>query len=258
MSSINYPILEFDSNKKAIIDPSLIIEKKEVPEICIFPFYYHVIQQLNKKGFLEEIARIESTITPPITLYGLLHNGKRLAVITPGLGAPFAAGNLELAIALGCRKFIVIGSCGVLDSEILTNQFIIPTSAIRDEGTSYHYIPPSREIKADSEIVEKMQSFLFKKKIKYQVGKTWTTDGFFRETYGKIQRRIAEGAIIVEMEAAALFAVAQFRNVRLGYILAGGDDVSGLTWDRRLKMRSVDFYEKFFWLSADICIELFS
>ena len=59
------------------------------------------------------------------------------------------------------------------------------------------------------------------------------------------------------MEAAALIAVAEFRKIKLGYVLSGGDDISGLEWDRRLQMGAANFHEKFFWLAADLCLEIF-
>ncbi|HPP85188.1 MAG TPA: uridine phosphorylase, partial [Bacillota bacterium] len=71
-------------------------------------------------------------------------------------------------------------------------------------------------------------------KIPFIKAKTWTTDAIFRETEAKIEKRVAEGCVTVEMEAAAFFAVSKFRNVLLGQILYGGDDLSGIEWDRRL------------------------
>ena len=257
MSPLNYPILEFDSSEKSIIDPFKVIKGGPVPRVCIFPLFHHVIQKFKGEEILEEIIQFESLVQPPTSLYNLEYQGNDIAILSSALGAPFAAANLEIAIALGCKNFIVIGTCGVLDREIERNQLIIPNSAIRDEGTSYHYAPPSREIEVNPEIVNKIQPCLIKSKIDNQVGKTWTTDAFFRETYGKIKRRKAEGAITVEMEAAALISVAKFRNVKLGYILSGGDDISGLEWDKRLQMGAANFYEKFFWLAADVCLDIF-
>ena len=98
--------------------------------------------------------------------------------------------------------------------------------------------------------------YLRKTHVDHILGKTWTTDAFFRETPNKIKARKSEGAICVEMEASALMAVAQFRKVQLGFILAAGDDVSGLTWDQRLQTKNVSFPERFFWLAADICLTL--
>ncbi|MFW9951378.1 MAG: nucleoside phosphorylase [Candidatus Thorarchaeota archaeon] len=258
MSNFLYPILEFDPSQKAIIDPKLVYQKIKVPKICLFTLYYHITEKFSAEGLLEKVYEIESTVTHPFTLYRLEYKGKEIAIASSALGAPYAASVLEIAIAHGCTQFLVIGSCGVLENRIQRNQFVIPNAAIRDEGTSYHYVAPSREIEADSKIVGRISSYLSKNNIKNIIGKTWTTDAFFRETFGKIKRRKAEGAVIVEMEAAALFAVAKFRNVKLGYILAGGDDVSGLEWDRRLKMRSADFYERFFWLAVEICQEIYS
>ena len=111
MNSIDYPILEYDPGKKALIEPSTIIKEQQVPKVCLLPFYYDTIQQFRNEGILEEIAQIESSATPNICLYALEFKGKKLAVISPGLGAPYAASILDVAIALGCRKFLAFGSC---------------------------------------------------------------------------------------------------------------------------------------------------
>jgi len=256
MNSDKYPILEYDQEKRAIIEPSQVIPRLDVPEYCIIPYYNKVFTFLKKKEKLRQITQEETIVTFNLPLYEMKYKNNRLAIMTPGITAPFAAAILEFVIATGCKKFIIVGSCGVLDKKIIRNQLIIPTSAIRDEGTSYHYLPASREIQADPMIVAKIKESLDEKKINYITGKTWTTDAFYRETPEKIKKRREEGAIVVEMEAAALFAVAQFRNVKIGYILNGGDDVSGFEWDPRLEKKSNDFHENLFELAADICLKL--
>lgn len=120
-----------------------------------------------------------------------------------------------------------------VDSVINLAQALIPTSAVRDEGTSYHYLPPSREVSARTRAVAALQDTLTAHNIPFVLGKTWTTDAIYRETPARIARRRDEGCIAVEMEAAAFFAVAQFRGVELAQILYAGDDVSGDTWDTR-------------------------
>ena len=257
MKSHKFPILEHDPERMALIEPSKHIPKLDVPEHCLFPFYYELIKSLEKKGVLKKITQETSLVTPPLPLYETEYEGKRLAVMTPGLTAPFAAGILEFAIATGCKKFLAFGSCGVLDNTIEKGRLILPTAAIRDEGTSYHYIPPSREITADPKVLDRIEKCLTEKEIEYCIGKTWTTDAIYRETPEKIKRRKEEGAITVEMEAAALFAVAEYRKVKLGFLLAGGDDVSGLEWDQRISSKKSDSYlENFFWLAAEICLKL--
>jgi uridine phosphorylase len=90
---------------------------------------------------------------------------------------------------MGCKKFIACGMCGVLQKELAVGHLIIPTSAVRDEGTSYHYVKPSREITADERIVKIIENTLVEKKIPYIKAKTWTTDAFYRETPRKIAQR---------------------------------------------------------------------
>jgi uridine phosphorylase len=133
---------------------------------------------------------------------------------------------------------------------------IVPTSAVRDEGTSYHYLPPSREVAADSEVVAAIIATLERHNLPYVTGKTWTTDALYRETRPKIARRVAEGCITVEMEAAACFAVAAFRGVRFGQILYAGDDLSGDLWDERGWHGHASGREKLFWLAADAVVSL--
>ncbi|MCX7861359.1 MAG: phosphorylase, partial [Chloroflexus sp.] len=82
----------------------------------------------------------------------------------------------------------------------------------RDEGVSYHYLPPSREVLADTSGVRALEETFRHHNVPYRMGKTWTTDAPYRETANKIAQRKAEGCLSVEMEAAAMMAVAQFRG----------------------------------------------
>jgi uridine phosphorylase len=160
-------------------------------------------------------------------------DGQRIAVVHPGVGAPLAVTALEELIALGCKTFIACGGAGVLDREITVGHVIIPLAAVRDEGTSYHYLPPGREVAPTPRAVEAILSTLTAHEIPYVTGKTWTTDALYRETAGRVAARRAEGCLTVEMEASAFFAVAQFRGITFGQLLYGGDDVSSHDWDSR-------------------------
>ena len=115
----------------------------------------------------------------------------------------------------------------------LVGNLILPTSAVRDEGTSYHYLPPAREVVCDKEIIEKVCKELDGMNVPYVTGKTWTTDAFYQETPDMVKHRQEEGCITVEMETAAFFAVAKFYQLQLAQILYAGDDVSGEKWDER-------------------------
>jgi uridine phosphorylase len=163
---------------------------------------------------------------------------------------------LEEAIAFGCRKFIACGGCGVLDKDIAVGHLVVVSGAVRDEGVSYHYLPPAREVTANPNAVSALVRTLDDRAVPYRVGKTWTTDAPYRETANKITRRRDEGCLTVEMESAALIAVAQFRNAVFGQVLYGGDDLSGAEWDSRQWTSRSEVRQSLFWLSADACLSL--
>ena len=154
-----------------------------------------------------------------------------------GVGAPLAVGWIEELITLGGRAFVAAGGAGVLVPGLAMGHVIVPTSAVRDEGTSYHYLPPSREVAPTADALDAIVATLDAHEVPHVQGKTWTTDGVFRETREKVKRRVAEGCLAVEMEAAAFFAVARFRGVSFGQMLYAGDDLSGDAWDGREWMR---------------------
>ncbi len=249
------PILEFDPAREAMIEPSRLSPPLDVPEHCVICFFKEVLDKI--------VAETNATVLAALNwedgkhcLYEIDYQGKRLAFIHPGVGAPLAAGVLESSIAHGCRKFVVCGGCGVLQSEIAVGHLILVSNAVRDEGVSYHYLPSSREVAADSATLAVLKDTLEERGVPFLTGKTWTTDAPYRETSAKVALRRAEGCLTVEMEASALMAVAQFRNVALGQILYGGDDLGGEEWSNRGWMTRTDVREKLFWLAADACLRL--
>ena len=230
---MNYPILEFDPATEALVEPARVVRPLPgMPKACVLCFFSEVIEELEAAGRLTEIHAFHSAIGwHPV--YELEQDGRRAALIHPGVGAPLAAALFEEAIALGGENFIACGGAGVLDGAVPKGHPMVVASAVRDEGVSYHYLAPCREAAASPEAVAAIESVLRERNIPYDVIKTWTTDAFYRETKGKIAARRAEGCAAVEMEAASFFAVAQFRGVKFGQLLYAGDDVSGEVWDPR-------------------------
>ena len=252
---ISAPILEFDDTPQAVLEPKKLIKPRDVPEHAVVCFFQEVIAHLTQEHGAHVIKHLRSEIgVHPV--YEMEWDGKRLAVFHPGVGAPLAAAMLEEVIALGCRTFIACGGAGVLDSEIAVGHVLVPARAIRDEGTSYHYLPPGREVAADPDAVATIEAVLRGRDVEYFITKTWTTDAIYRETPGKVRRRRDEGCLAVEMEAAAFFAVARFRGVRFAQLLYGGDDVSASEWDSRGWNGHTTAREKLFWLAAEACLSL--
>lgn len=258
----NYPILEYDNAPNAIIEPhATVMNGDDVPHRCVLTFFQKVIDDLQANGRLERVSTLRSEIGDnPVYRLDVTSEDTNLtgtvAVAHPGVGGPLSAAFLEELIALGCREFIMCGGAGVLDRDIAVGHLVVPETAMRDEGTSYHYLPPSREVAAHPEAVTAINATLDAHDIPYVQGKTWTTDAIYRETPGKVAHRREEGCITVEMEAASCYAVAQFRNVRLGLLLYGGDDVSGDVWDHRGWHKQDDTRERLFWLAAEAVLRL--
>jgi uridine phosphorylase len=125
------------------------------------------------------------------------------------------------------------------------------SSAVRDEGTSYHYLAPARTVATDPAVVSAIEDVLRRSGVPFTTGTTWTTDAAYRETKEKVALRRSEGCITVEMEAAALLAVAHFRGVTLGQLLYAGDSLAGERWDHRDWVHAHDAREALFWLAAD-------
>jgi uridine phosphorylase len=221
----------------------------------VFCYFGDVIDELVDNGSLQKIAnqKWEDLDRP---LYDMAMGNRRIAVFQPGFGAPLAAALMEEVIARGCRKIIACGGCGVLAREIEVGSLLIPIAAVRDEGTSYHYLPPSREVQVNQDVLQVIESVLDSQRIEYQLVKTWTTDGPYRETPEKVKLRKGEGCLTVEMEAAALFAVANFRQVSFGQILYAGDDVIGLDYQHRQWQSRREIRKKLFNLAVDICLQL--
>jgi uridine phosphorylase len=227
-----YPILEFDPTPQAILNPNPEETAEPLPQRAVLCFFQEILQKLVAEGTLVQIFEIRSEMgSHPV--YRLETPSGPVCVAHPGVGAPLAAGILEELIVQGVNRFIACGGCGVLRPDLAAGHPVVLHSAVRDEGTSYHYLPPSREVGADPRASAVLELVLQERGLVYLAGKAWTTDAFYRETNDRRALRLAEGCDVVEMEAAAFFAVAQFRGVSFGQVVYGGDLVVPEGWDDR-------------------------
>lgn len=243
-------LCEFDESKEAIINPWDLVCKEckvkgEMPKIAVCCFegktFYRLVELL--KGELIAVTKNANGDEP---IYKVSYKGKDIALIMLDVGATGAGGQLEEIYALGVEKVIVYGSCGVLYEDIDDCSIIIPNSAVRDEGLSYHYAPPSDEIEVNPKYIPEFIALLDEFKVGYKVGKTWTTDAFYRETRSKMEKRKEQGCICVEMECSALAAVTAFRGKELFQFLYTADCLDGTKWDERSLSDEVKFDEKDF------------
>ena len=130
-------------------------------------------------------------------------------------------------------KYVLFGGAGCLDKDIARGRVMVPTSAYRDEGTSYHYMPASDYVDMPNAPV--VEAFMRENGLPYVLGRTWTTDALFRETEGNMAKRKAEGCISVEMESAGVQAMCSFRGLQLYAFFTSGDLLDAPKWDARMK-----------------------
>jgi uridine phosphorylase len=132
-----------------------------------------------------------------------------------GIGAPAVAAQLEVLISLGVREFLSLGTAGGLNADQSIGDVVVLNRAVRDEGVSYHYLPPQATVEPDDSLTAALRDRLSGARILATEGITWTTDAPYRETAEEIAHYRDAGVLTVEMEAAALFAIAEIRRVAL-------------------------------------------
>lgn len=225
-----FPVLEFDDNRTAKLNPANFVSEPFRTDKMVITFFPEAVNKLAESGQIVEERLIPGE--DPLMVYRFKEQPDVL--LAPGqVGCPACAGNLDLFHAMGITKVMFCGGGGVLERDIEVGRILVVDGAIRDEGFSYQYIPPSRVIYTDPEVRNKIRKVLDDSGVPYLCGLTWTTDAIFRETAERIESRRREGAKIVEMEQAGCIAVAQFRNFSYGALIYGGDDLSGEEWDGR-------------------------
>lgn len=249
------PLLEFDGAVPALIEPGVHVRARDVPPACVVTFFGDSVRRLIEGGRATVITQ-NAWEDGPHPLLEMQHEGRRVAVLHSGVGAPLAAGLLEEVIAMGCRAFVVCGGAGALLPEVTLGHVVVVESALRDEGTSHHYLAASRYVDADPAAVSVVTGTLAERGVPFITGRTWTTDAPYRETPGKIASRRQEGCVTVEMEAAALAAVASFRGVPLAQLLYGGDDLSGESWDHRSWQTQAEVRDNLLDLAATAALRL--
>jgi len=226
-----YPILEFDQETKAVINPNLLAETHPSlkGDCLIISFFHEVTRKLirEKKIVKHLVIKGENNLV----LYKFLDAD--IYLMNGIVGGPASGGYLDELTGLGIKRVMFIGGGGVLDKNIKTGALMIVKGAIRDEGFSYHYLKPERIVYSDTRITEIIANYLKKRGIPFFEGITWTTDAFYRETRDLIQMRKEEGASMVEMEQASLLAVSKFRNLQYVAIIYSGDDISDILYDQR-------------------------
>ena len=164
-------------------------------------------------------------------LYALKKPKDKIGIMTGfGGGSPMTVELAEEFAAMGVKFMILMTWGGILQPDLKPGDIVVIDKAIRDEGTSYHYLPPAKYIEANSELADQLTEAIKAQGGKSMRGTTWTTDAPYRETVDEIRQYQSEGVKTVEMESAGLFTVGQVRNIPTVSVAVGMDSLADFRW----------------------------
>ncbi len=226
-------LCDFDETINSTFDP---FEVENVipnfPKVGVTCFSKKLMDRYIETFNGEKIAVI-SNANGKEPVYKINYKGKDIALFMSRVGASACTVAYEEVLAMGLEKLVMFGTCGVLDRSIDDLAIIIPTSAIRDEGTSYHYVKAADEIDVNQKYKNEFKNILNNNNVSYVEGKVWTTDTPYRETRNKVLKRKEQGCVCVDMECSAMNAVAQFRNKELFQFFYAADNLDSTKWNQR-------------------------
>ena len=184
----------------------------KIPEVCILDPDGDIVDYLikSKKATLNRCWSCYHT-----QMYGFHHNGMELGIIGCAVGASFAVLLAEQMFVSGCELLVSMTSAGIVNQPPENTRFILIEKSLRDEGTSYHYLPADEPAAIDPTLLERLQSLTSRSLLAVALGSSWTTDAPYRETKTAIEYAKSQGVMAVEMEAAALYAFAKVRQKRV-------------------------------------------
>jgi uridine phosphorylase len=253
MRSGDLPLLEFDPSTTAVIDPTIHRPPLGFPDRAVMCWFGDVVR--HRTVGLEPVHHVPFEHGDH-AICVVSHHGVPVALVSPGVGAPASVTSLEVVIALGATFVIGCGGAGIVRPGFDIGHVIVPTGAVRDEGTSYHYAPADAPVAPHPRALAAIDVVLTDAGVPHEHGLTWTTDAFFRETPAKVARRREQGCVTVEMEAAAMFAAAAFRGATYAQLLYAGDDVSAEEWDERDWTRQATARERLLDLALEAVLRL--
>ena len=222
----------FDDKTPAKLNPDLTANAPKV-DACIITFSKRIEQYVLENYPCTQLGWSRCSCGD-MPIYCFDHAGKRFAFFLSYEGAAMCTAMVEDTHAVfSTDQYVLFGGAGCLNKDIARGRVMVPTSAYRDEGTSYHYMPASDYVDMPNAPV--VEAFMRENGLPYVLGRTWTTDALFRETEGNMAKRKAEGCISVEMESAGVQAMCAYRCLQLYAFFTSGDLLDAPKWDARMK-----------------------
>ncbi len=224
------PILEYDTDRRVLLTPNRK-EGYRFPPRAVMMFHWQAVERLAGARACPVLGTFVN-ITRDAPVFAVEQGGTQICLCAAPLGSAAAVQMMEFLIACGCDRIVAAGSCGALEP-LPENVFAVPARALRDEGASYHYLPPARWVELQEGPAQALCGVLKGRGLSLCRCATWSTDGFFRETQAMVEARRKEGCSVVEMECAGLAACAQFHGVQFTQLLYTADSLAGLCHEER-------------------------
>ena len=235
---MKFPNFENKCGFDSMIEPQRLLSYRkeigtypsfDVPKGVIFIYQKSLFKYITENHAVTKVSGFGDD------MYLLGDSENRIAIIGKfGIGAPAVIIKLEELIAFGVKNFISVGTAGTLQKNIPIGSIMVCDRAIRDEGTSHHYVKPSKYSYASKEMTDKIITAFREKNIEFFVGTSWTIDAPYRETIAEAKAYQSEGVSTVDMEASALFAVSDYRKVNIGSIFSISDSLAELEWNPQM------------------------
>lgn len=218
------PLFHHDLDEPPAFTPESLIEAVRslrgagapaIPPVCVLEFDGDLTDRLIR-DFI--VRKVDGWACFHTEMFAADVDGTPCGIIPRTIGGPYAVLIAEQLIASGARAVIGLTSAGRVSPSVRIPSLVIATSAVRDEGTSYHYLPPAPSVDAPAEFARVLAREVEAVGLPVSSGQVWTTDAPYRETLGQIDHHAKAGVLAVEMQAASLFAFAAARQATVGVV----------------------------------------
>lgn len=218
------PLLRHPHSRPSVFTPEALVRAVRVergiaagsvPAICVLDFDGDLTDWLIEKGLVQKSTYWACFHT---AMYVIQVNGFDCGIVPRTIGGPYAVLVAEQLRISGAKIIVGLASAGRVLRSLPIPSLVIATEAVRDEGVSYHYLPPAETVQSSADIAELLGAELRHLDLPVRQGCVWTTDAPYRETYEQLDYYSNAGVLAVEMQAASLFAFAQARRASVGLV----------------------------------------
>jgi uridine phosphorylase len=240
MKSSTLPLLNHSLNEESAFTAEALVSAvrsercitpQPIPEVCILEFDGDLTDALVAKGIAKPI---EAWACFHTTMFSLQVDGVSFGLVARTIGGPYAVLIAEQLRASGVKVILGLTSAGRVNAELRIPSIVIATAAVRDEGTSFHYLPPGGIVQSHGPLAAVLRAELESLPLPITQGIVWTTDAPYRETKSQLAHHARAGVLAVEMQAASLFAFSAARNVPVGIVahVTNAIDHAGVPFDK--------------------------